>query len=182
MWAFVRDEYFDEAYSFMIDDNMSDELVEKITYYHENVGSRTDEILSQAKESGVEIAICSHYDKGAVPLTEQACREGDSLIETVCTSNGATVAPSGKTLGEALTATLRQRIAKGTTICRQITKSTRRPVFSPTALGLSRAQAMSGVNTALIILSLSNGLSVQRTRMFLPTKHILSLCRPIIPR
>ena len=103
MWAFVRDEYFDEAYSFMIDDNMSDELVEKITYYHENVGSRTDEILSQAKESGVEIAICSHYDKGAVPLTEQACREGDSLIETVCTSNGATVAPSGETLGEGYT-------------------------------------------------------------------------------
>ena len=100
MWAFVRDEYFDEAYSFMIDENMSDELIQKINYYHDNVGSRTDEILKQAEALGVSIAICSHYNKGSVPLTQQACQEGDSLIETVCTSNGATVAISGETLGE----------------------------------------------------------------------------------
>ena len=34
MWAFVRDEYFDEAYSFMIDENMSDELKGIIEYFN----------------------------------------------------------------------------------------------------------------------------------------------------
>lgn len=100
MWAFVRPEYFDEAVDFMTDENTGDDLVEKITYYNKNVSAKNDEILTEAKENGVKISLCSHYNKGSIPVTEKANVEGDDLIETPCTSNGATVALSGETLGE----------------------------------------------------------------------------------
>lgn len=99
MWAFVRPEYFDEAVSFMTDENTGDDLIEKITYYNKNVSAKNDEILTEAKENGVKISICSHYDKGSIPVTAKANVEGDDLIETPCTSNGATVALSGEVLG-----------------------------------------------------------------------------------
>lgn len=100
MWAFVRDEYYEEALEFMTDENTSPVLLEKIRYYHDNVGSKNDEILTRAKADGVKISICSHYGRGSVPVTPMACLEGDNLIETACTSNGATVAFVGETLGE----------------------------------------------------------------------------------
>ncbi len=100
MWAFVRDEYFEDALAFMTDENTSPELLEKITYYHDNVAVKSDELLLAAQASGVEISICSHYGRGSVPLTPMARVDGDNLIETPCTSNGATVALIGETLGE----------------------------------------------------------------------------------
>jgi hypothetical protein len=84
----------------MTDENTSPVLLEKIRYYHDNVGSKNDEILTRAKADGVKISICSHYGRGSVPVTPMACLEGDNLIETACTSNGATVAFVGETLGE----------------------------------------------------------------------------------
>ncbi len=100
MWAFVRDEYFDEALEFMTDEESSPKLIERITYYHENVGSRSDEILKEAKDAGVKISIVSHYNRGSVPVSPAANIDGDNLIETVCTSAGATVAFIGETLGD----------------------------------------------------------------------------------
>ncbi len=99
MWAFVRPEYFDDAVEFMTDDETAPELIEKITYYNKNVSAKNDEILTDAKENGVKISLCSHYAKGSIPVTPKANVEGDDLIETPCTSNGATVALMGETLG-----------------------------------------------------------------------------------
>ena len=100
MWAFVRDEYFEDAVNFMTTEDSSPALLEKINYYHDNVGSRSDEILKEAKDAGVKISIVSHYNRGSVPVSPAANIDGDNLIETACTSNGATVALIGETLGE----------------------------------------------------------------------------------
>ncbi len=100
MWSFVRDEYFEDAVNFMTTEDSSPALLEKINYYHNNVGSRSDEILKEAKEDGVKISIVSHYNRGSVPVSPAANIDGDNLIETACTSNGATVAFIGETLGE----------------------------------------------------------------------------------
>ena len=100
MWAFVCDEYFDDARAFMTDETTSQALLDKIDYYHNNVGSRADDILLDAKENGVSICVFSHYNRGSIPVTPTANVEGDYLIETPCTSIGATVAFTGETLGD----------------------------------------------------------------------------------
>lgn len=100
MWAFVCDDYFDKDFDFMINGNMSEELIAKIEHYHKNVGSKNNEILKEAAANGVAIDVFSHYDRGSVPVTQMASAEGDTLIETVCTSIGAYVSPMGETLGE----------------------------------------------------------------------------------
>ncbi len=100
MWAFVCDEYYDDAIEFMTDENTSPEFLRKINYYHENVGSKSDEILLKAKNDGVNISILSHYGRGSVPVTKTTNMEGDLLIETACTSNGATAALNGEYLAD----------------------------------------------------------------------------------
>ena len=100
MWAFVCNDYFDKDFDFMINGNMSEELIAKIEHYHKNVGSKNNEILKEAAANGVAIDVFSHYDRGSVPVTQMASAEGDTLIETVCTSIGAYVSPVGETLGE----------------------------------------------------------------------------------
>ena len=98
MWAFVRTEYYDDAKAFMTDENTSKVFLDKIDYYQQNVGSRSDEILLDAQSKGVAICVFSHYNRGSIPVTPAANIEGDYLIETPCTSIGATVALAGETL------------------------------------------------------------------------------------
>ena len=98
MWAFVRDDRYEEAKKAMLPENASDKFVERIDAYHYDVLNRREEILKDAQADGVEIAVISHYNKGCVPVTSSAQAHGDSLIETVCTSGGATVADYGSTL------------------------------------------------------------------------------------
>ncbi len=98
MWAFVCDEYYNSARAFMTNEETSDVLIDKIEKYHNEAGSKSDSILKSASEDGVVIDICSHYGRGSIPVTPMACREGDDLIETVCTSNGVTIADTGEYL------------------------------------------------------------------------------------
>lgn len=98
MWAFVRSEYYDDARAFMTTDETSAVLLEKLDRYHEKVGSVNDDILKAAAEDGTAICICSHWGRGSIPATPKACIEGDYLIETISTSNGAVIADAGEFL------------------------------------------------------------------------------------
>ena len=98
MWAFVRDDRYEEAKKAMLPENASDKFIERIDEYHYNVLCKREQILKSAEADGVQIAVVSHYNKGCVPITSSAQAHGDSLIETVCTSGGATVADYGSTL------------------------------------------------------------------------------------
>ncbi len=98
MWSFVCSDYYKKARDFMTTEDTSPALLEKIDRYHEKVGSNIDSILKSAADSGTAICVCSHYGRGSIPVTPKACVEGDYLIETVSTSNGATIADAGKYL------------------------------------------------------------------------------------
>ena len=98
MWAFVRDDRYEEAKRVMLPENASETFIGRIDDYHYNVLCKREEILKAAEADGVQIAVVSHYNKGCVPVTSSAQAHGDSLIETVCTSGGATVADYGSTL------------------------------------------------------------------------------------
>lgn len=100
MWAFVRSEYYDDARDFMTTADTSDKLLSKLDSYHEKVGSVNDDILKAASADGVAVCILSHYGRGSIPVTPKACVEGDYLIETISTSNGATIADAGEYLPE----------------------------------------------------------------------------------
>ncbi len=98
MWAFVRDDRYEEAKKAMLPQGASEAFVRRIDAYHYDVLCKREEILKSAEADGVQIAVVSHYNKGCVPVTASAQAHGDSLIETVCTSGGATVADYGSTL------------------------------------------------------------------------------------
>lgn len=100
MWSFVRDDRYEEAKTVMLPEDASETFVRRLDDYHYNVQCRREEILKTAQADGVQIAVVSSYNKGCVPITSSAQAHGDSLIETVCTSGGATVADYGSTLSK----------------------------------------------------------------------------------
>ena len=97
MWAFVRDDRYEEAKQVMLPQGR-DAFEKIIDNYHYNVLNRRAEILAEAQKNGVQFAVLSHYNNGCVPVTSSALAHGDNLIETVCTSGGAVVADYGSTL------------------------------------------------------------------------------------
>lgn len=98
MWAFVCADDYDEARAFMTTEATTDAFKAKIDNYHNRVGKNVDGMLSEMQKNGVAIAICSHYNRGIMPFSAASNEEGDYLIETVSTSNGATVAHANEKL------------------------------------------------------------------------------------
>ena len=98
MWSFVRDDRYAEAKRAMLPQDASEAFVQRIDAYHNDVQVRREEILRRAQDSGVQIVVFSHYNNGCVPVTSSAMAHGDNLIETVCSSGGATVADYGSRL------------------------------------------------------------------------------------
>lgn len=97
MWSFVRDERYEEAKKVLCAD-APESFIAMIDAYHYDIQCKKEEILRAAKADGVKICVLSHYNNGNVPITSSALAHGDSLIETACTSGGATVADFGSTL------------------------------------------------------------------------------------
>ncbi|MDD6062135.1 MAG: alpha/beta fold hydrolase [Oscillospiraceae bacterium] len=97
MWSFVRDERYEEAKKTLCAD-APESFIAMIDTYHYDIQCKKEEILRAAKADGVKICVLSHYNNGNVPITSSAMAHGDSLIETACTSGGATVADFGSTL------------------------------------------------------------------------------------
>ncbi len=99
MWCFVRDDKFEQAKKLMLSD-ASETFLKRIDTYHYNVLNRREALIADAIADGVQVLVFSHYNNGCVPITASAKAHGDSLIETTCSSGGATVADCGDTLGE----------------------------------------------------------------------------------
>ncbi len=98
MWAFVRDDSYETAKQLLLSD-ASEAFIAKTDYFHYSIRNKSADILKAAEANGTKLAFMSHYDKGVIPITSDAGVHGDNLIETVCTSGGATVADFGETLG-----------------------------------------------------------------------------------
>lgn len=99
LWSFVDDEVYEQAKATMLAD--ADPSFESIIdNYHYNVLVKAPQILGDAKQSGVKVAIVSNYNLQISPITERSNYNADTVIETRHTSGFATVAPIDETLGE----------------------------------------------------------------------------------
>ena len=100
IWTFVPNEYYEQAKDYMLDETENAELIKKLDAYHYGVMDSTQEILDEAMEDGMKLAIISNYGKAAVPVLADDGYQSDFLIDTARTSLGATCADYGETLGE----------------------------------------------------------------------------------
>ena len=101
IWALCRDDKYEEAKSFILKD-ADPSFVELIDEFHYNVLNKVDEILYKAQNDGMRIHVFAHYDFGPVPLYKRASlHNSDNILETALMGGFATVAPYGKTLGDA---------------------------------------------------------------------------------
>lgn len=100
MWALVREGAYEQAKSALLDTTKHATLIARIDDFHYNVRQKRQEIVEDAMRSGVKVFFTSHYEDALIPAFPSAIKQGDGLIETVCTSAGATVALLGETLPE----------------------------------------------------------------------------------
>ncbi len=97
IWAFVPDEYYEDAKETLFRGNTEyQKLIERIDYYHYNVQLRTDSILKAAKADGTAIVITAGYNISSIPVTGIDEVHSDFLIDTEYMSLGAVCAPFGK--------------------------------------------------------------------------------------
>ena len=98
IWSVIPYNMYEDAKALLIGDNVSDEFIEKIDYYH-NVQANNKEILDGVIENGGNLAIISKYGSTIPPVCVSQLNIGDMVIDTVYTSFGATCALANTTLG-----------------------------------------------------------------------------------
>lgn len=98
MWSLVREDAYEPAKTALLDDPKYAALIDRIDDFHYNVRQKRQEIIENAMQSGVAVMFTSNYEDALIPAFPSAIKHGDGLIETVCTSAGATVALLGETL------------------------------------------------------------------------------------
>ena len=115
LWAFVPDEYYDDAKAVMkayMEKNQQQSGVSasviaanwatferKIDEIHD-IQANISSILQRAKASGTSVCIFSNYNLYIAPFTPTADYTSDGVIETNRTSGGATCARLKTTLGD----------------------------------------------------------------------------------
>ncbi|MDR3345297.1 MAG: hypothetical protein LBT21_06915 [Oscillospiraceae bacterium] len=100
MWGYVSDEYYVKAKATQFgNDPKYADLVKKIDNYHYNVQLKADQLLLDASNSGVKVALLAYYGNPAVPLVKDARANTDIMVEVAKASGGATAARFGSTLG-----------------------------------------------------------------------------------
>lgn len=95
MWTFVQDEYFYKALKHVYGKNYDSPdheyavLIEKITYYHENIMNRSTEILQSSQKAGINVNVICKYGRPAVPLSEHGNFRSDGAVSVTASSFGA---------------------------------------------------------------------------------------------
>lgn len=104
MWAYVQDEYFYKALEWIYGadyaspDHSHAKLIEKITYYHEEVMVKAPEIMLEAQEKGIHIGIIAKYGFAAKPLSASGNVLSDNLMDLEDATYGATCSMRDETL------------------------------------------------------------------------------------
>lgn len=105
-WTFVQDEYFYDALSNIYgEDYASDShecalLIDRITYYHENIMVKSDEIINDSVKDGIKMNVICKYGKPAVPLSEHGNFRSDGVVGLSISSLGATCSMRDEVLPE----------------------------------------------------------------------------------
>ncbi len=97
IWAFVPDEYYNDAKKFMLGDKPNAELVARIDAYHYGVQGKADEILNGLIADGVPVMIVSGTNVQRTPLVTAWKNDSDGTVDTKYSSVGATVADHAET-------------------------------------------------------------------------------------
>lgn len=109
-WAMIDDRYYEVAKEqlfkensdgyYTVDKNEYAGYITKIDNYHYNVQVNSEKILTNAKNSGINISVIAKYGDNLLPV-EKNCRvQGDGRIETKALSFGATCSNITETLSE----------------------------------------------------------------------------------
>lgn len=99
IWALIGQNEYDAAKELLIGDNVSDDFIAKIDYYHNEIQANNKEILDGVIKNGGNLAIIAKYGSTIPPVCVSQMNIGDSVIDTVNTSFGATCATADTTLG-----------------------------------------------------------------------------------
>ena len=99
IWSVIPYNMYDAAKELLIGDNVTDEFVAKIDYYHNEVQANNKAILDGVMANGGKLAIISKYGSTIPPVCVSQLNIGDMVIDTVYTSYGATCADADKSLG-----------------------------------------------------------------------------------
>jgi hypothetical protein len=99
IWALIGQDEYEAAKELLIGGNVSDEFIAKIDYYHNEIQANNKQILEGVIENGGNLAIISKYGSTIPPVSVSQMNIGDSVIDTLNTSFGATCATADTTLG-----------------------------------------------------------------------------------
>ena len=107
-WACVTDEYFEKAMINMFGENYNSPdheyapHIEKVTYFHENIKMRAEDILIQTRDNNedMHMAVVCKYGNPSIPLSKHEDILTDGLVFIEVSSFGATCADYGKTFAE----------------------------------------------------------------------------------
>ena len=99
-WSMVKTGYYEEARQFIFEgkEDRYAGLLARLDAYNETVGSRREEILATALDSGMKLAIVAAYDTPIAPVYEHAKYQSDGVIETAPMSGGALTSVIGQQL------------------------------------------------------------------------------------
>ena len=99
LWAFVPDEYYEEAVQTMLgSDPKYDGLKARIDRYHYEVMLQAPALLADAMNSGAKVSVIASYGLAPMPFTRDALYQSDGFVDSAREAGGATYAPLYGTL------------------------------------------------------------------------------------
>ena len=100
IWALVNEEDYEQAKKVVFGGREEEYagLIEKLDDYDVRVRQRVDEILKDASDAGVKIAVFAKYGYINIPLDETASELSDGTVTLANATLGATCAPRGSVL------------------------------------------------------------------------------------
>ncbi len=111
-WAMCDDEYYEEAKETIFggEEETYAEFIKKIDNYHYNIMNKADEIIENARESGVKVSDIVKYGFQSYPLSEHCDIQSDTIVRVDRAGFGTTCTEIGKTLSDSY---LRKSFANG---------------------------------------------------------------------
>ena len=104
MWSYIQHDRFYDALEYIYGENYADDdheyavLINKVTYYHEEVMMKMDDLFATLQEKNIHSGILVKYDKPLIPLTEKGNVMSDNMVTVESASFGAISARFGETL------------------------------------------------------------------------------------
>ena len=99
IWAFVPDEYYEEAAETMFGgDPKYDVLRARADRYHYDVMTESPALLAEAMAGGTKVAVVASYGLAPMPFTRDVLYQSDGFVDSAREAGGATYAPLGQTL------------------------------------------------------------------------------------